>query len=86
MHEAALVDYASMWLRKVDGQKLRAMLAPSSHGPAVVRHGAFTTPWRTMQPPTASISSTVASTQFLPTRSDDFAIYLLNSFIKQIRK
>ena len=48
-HEAALVDYASMWLRKVNGQKLRAMLAPSSYGPAVVRHGAFNTPWRTMQ-------------------------------------
>jgi alpha-glucosidase len=38
-----------MWLRKVDGQKLRAMLAPSSYGPAVVRHGAFSTPWRTLQ-------------------------------------
>jgi len=49
LHEAALVDYASMWLRKVDGQKLRAMLAPSSNGPAVVRQGAFTTPWRTLQ-------------------------------------
>ncbi|WP_020656310.1 glycoside hydrolase family 97 protein [Massilia niastensis] len=49
LHEAALVDYASMWLRKVDGQKLRAMLAPSSSGAAVVRHGAFTTPWRTLQ-------------------------------------
>lgn len=48
-HEAALVDYASMWLRKVDGQKLRAMLAPSPGGPAVVRKGAFTTPWRTLQ-------------------------------------
>ncbi|MFC0251333.1 glycoside hydrolase family 97 protein [Massilia consociata] len=48
-HEAALVDYASMWLRKVDGQKLRAMLAPSPSGPAVVRKGAFTTPWRTLQ-------------------------------------
>ncbi len=48
-HEAALVDYASMWLRKVDGQKLRAMLAPSPGGPAVVRKGAFATPWRTLQ-------------------------------------
>ncbi len=48
-HEAALVDYASMWLRKVDGQKLRAQLVTSPNGPAVVRHGAFTTPWRTMQ-------------------------------------
>jgi alpha-glucosidase len=48
-HEAALVDYATMWLRKVEGQKLRAMLAPSTTGPAVVRHGAFTTPWRTLR-------------------------------------
>lgn len=48
-HEAALVDYASMWLRKVSGQKLRAQLAPSSTGAPVQRDGAFTTPWRTMQ-------------------------------------
>ena len=48
-HEAALVDYASMWLRKVEGQKLRAHLTPSATGPAVERHGAFTTPWRTMR-------------------------------------
>ena len=49
LHEAALVDYASMWVRKTDGQVLRAQLAPSATGPAVVRHGAFTTPWRTLQ-------------------------------------
>lgn len=48
LHEAALVDYASMWVRKTDGQTLKAQLAPSSTGPAVVRHGAFTTPWRTL--------------------------------------
>ncbi|GJI88978.1 glycoside hydrolase family 97 protein [Duganella hordei] len=48
-HEAALVDYASMWLRKVDGQKLRAHLTPSAIGAPVERQGAFTTPWRTMQ-------------------------------------
>jgi alpha-glucosidase len=48
-HEAALVDYASMWLRKVEGQKLRAQLAPSTTGPSVVRKGPFTTPWRTMR-------------------------------------
>ena len=48
-HEAALVDYASMWLRKVEGQKLRAQLAPSTTGASVVRSGAFSTPWRTMQ-------------------------------------
>jgi alpha-glucosidase len=48
-HEAALVDYASMWLRKVEGQKMRAHLTPSATGAPVVRQGAFTTPWRTMQ-------------------------------------
>lgn len=48
-HEAALVDYASMWLRKVEGQTLRAHLTPSAFGPPVERRGAFTTPWRTMQ-------------------------------------
>jgi len=48
-HEAALVDYASMWLRRVEGQRLRAHLAPSATGAPVVRSGAFTTPWRTMQ-------------------------------------
>jgi len=48
-HEAALVDYASMWLRKVEGQKLRAHLTPSATGAPVERKGAFTTPWRTMQ-------------------------------------
>jgi alpha-glucosidase len=48
-HEAALVDFASMWLRRVDGQTLRAQLAPSAHGAPVVRSGSFTTPWRTLQ-------------------------------------
>ncbi|WP_312183693.1 glycoside hydrolase family 97 protein, partial [Massilia timonae] len=48
-HEAALVDYASMWLRRVEGQRLRAHLTPSATGNPVVRTGAFTTPWRTMQ-------------------------------------
>jgi alpha-glucosidase len=49
LHEAALVDYSSMWLRRVQGQKLRAQLAPGATGPAVERHGAFTTPWRTLR-------------------------------------
>lgn len=48
-HEAALVDYASMWLRRVEGQRMRAHLTPSATGNPVVRTGAFTTPWRTMQ-------------------------------------
>jgi alpha-glucosidase len=48
-HEAALVDYSSMWLRRVTGTRLKATLSPSSQGPRVHRTAPFTTPWRTMQ-------------------------------------
>jgi alpha-glucosidase len=49
-HEAALVDYASMWLRRVDGQRLRAHLAPGGQqGASVVRDAPFATPWRSIQ-------------------------------------
>ncbi len=37
-----------MWLRRVDGQRLKAQLVPSSIGPAVDRAAPFATPWRTM--------------------------------------
>lgn len=47
-HEAALVDYSGMWLKRLDGQRFRATLAPSSRGPRVVRKGSFTTPWRSI--------------------------------------
>lgn len=59
-HEAALVDYAAMWLRRsgdvapvdavpVAGQRLRAMLSPGGDGPPVRRTAPFVTPWRTIQ-------------------------------------
>ncbi len=48
-HEAALVDYSGMWLRRMDGLRFRASLAPSSRGAKVVRKGAFTTPWRSIR-------------------------------------
>ena len=54
LHEAALVDYASLWLRRVQGQKLRAQLAPSSSGAAVFKQGAFATPWRTLRVATSA--------------------------------
>ncbi len=47
-HEAALVDYAAMWLRRVDGQRLKTRLAPSSVGTSVEREAPFPTPWRTI--------------------------------------
>ncbi|WP_443751010.1 glycoside hydrolase family 97 protein [Asticcacaulis solisilvae] len=48
LHEAALTDFASMWVRRVDGQRLKAHLAPGSLGPSVERQAPFTSPWRTM--------------------------------------
>ncbi len=48
-HEAALVDYAGMWLKRIEGRKFRATLAPSSRGPRVVRDLPFHTPWRTIR-------------------------------------
>ena len=48
-HEAALVDYAGMWLRRMDGRRFRAELSPGSGQAKVVREGAFTTPWRTIR-------------------------------------
>lgn len=48
-HEAALVDYAGMWLKRAEGRKFRATLSPSSEGPRVVRDLPFATPWRTIR-------------------------------------
>jgi alpha-glucosidase len=49
IHEAALVDYSGMWLRRVSGQRLKAVLSPSSSGVRVSRKAPFHTPWRTLQ-------------------------------------
>ncbi|MBB5208016.1 glycoside hydrolase family 97 protein [Chiayiivirga flava] len=49
LHEAALVDYAAMWLRRVDGQRLKVQLAPGAEGWSVRRSAPFHTPWRTLQ-------------------------------------
>ncbi len=48
-HEAALVDYSAYWFKRVEGQKFRTMLSPSSRGPKVVRTAPFNTPWRTIR-------------------------------------
>lgn len=49
LHEAALVDYAGMWLRRTDNQRLRAQLSPAAEGWKVRRSLPFDTPWRTLQ-------------------------------------
>lgn len=48
IHEAALVDYSAMWLRRVEGTRFKAVLSPSSSGPTVSRTAPFVTPWRTI--------------------------------------
>ena len=49
IHEAALVDYAGMWLNQRRHGTLEAELAPWSDGTKVKVKGAFKTPWRTLQ-------------------------------------
>ena len=46
IHEAALVDYSGMDLRRVHDCVLKATLMPSSVGPKVSRDLPFATPWR----------------------------------------
>lgn len=46
IHEAALVDYAGMWLRRVEGTRFKAVLSKAAAGPSVVRALPFATPWR----------------------------------------
>ncbi len=46
IHEAALVDYSGMDLRRVQGRVLKADLMPSSTGPKVSRNLPLATPWR----------------------------------------
>lgn len=48
-HEAALIDYAGMNLQHTAGNSFRAALTPGQTNAAVVREGAFNTPWRTLQ-------------------------------------
>lgn len=46
IHEAALIDYAGFWLQRIDGQRFRTRLSPSSDGFKVGRTAPFETPWR----------------------------------------
>ena len=48
LHEAALVDYSGMAVVRTEGNTLRAQLTPGAGTPKVVKHGAWTTPWRTL--------------------------------------
>lgn len=48
IHEAALVDYASMNLRRTAERTLKADLMPWSDGVLVRKRGSFVTPWRTV--------------------------------------
>jgi alpha-glucosidase len=45
-HEAALVDYSAIYLRRVGGRTFKTVLAPSSAGPKVSRETPVATSWR----------------------------------------
>ena len=49
IHEAALIDYASMTLEQTEGNTLKCNLVPWSDGTKVKTTGSFKTPWRTIQ-------------------------------------
>ena len=48
-HEAALVDYAAVYLRRVEGHRFRVELPPAAEGWKVRRQAPFHTPWRTLR-------------------------------------
>ncbi|MGB6222778.1 glycoside hydrolase family 97 N-terminal domain-containing protein, partial [Haloferula sp.] len=49
LHEAALVDFASMTLERKEGNVLKAALVPWSDGVLVRGSGSLRSPWRTLQ-------------------------------------
>lgn len=49
IHEAALIDYSGMNLRRAEGQRFAADLTPGFTNAAVEREAPFNTPWRTLQ-------------------------------------
>ena len=49
IHEAALIDYSGMNLRRVEGGRFKAALTPGLSNAAVELTAPFTTPWRTLQ-------------------------------------
>lgn len=48
VHQAALVDFATMYLERSGPGRFKAALYPWSDGVAVRKSGPFTTPWRTV--------------------------------------
>lgn len=46
IHEAALEDYSAFWLQRIEGQRFRTRLSPSSEPWKVRRTAPFATPWR----------------------------------------
>jgi len=49
IHEAALIDYSGMGLKKLDDNTFESHLAPWPDGVKVKTHDSLTTPWRTIQ-------------------------------------
>jgi alpha-glucosidase len=74
IHEAALVDFASMNLRRTAERTLKADLMPWSDGVLVRKRGSFVTPWRTVligETPTALADSRIELNLNEPNRQRD---------------
>lgn len=48
IHEAGVADYSAFWLQRIEGQRFRTRLAPSSQPWKVAGTAPFATPWRTI--------------------------------------
>ncbi len=83
-HEAALVDYAAYWLKRIDGQVFRTTLAPSSRGGRVERDTPFVTPWRTIRitgTPAALVESDLELNLNEPAKLDDVSWFKPQKYI-----
>ncbi len=84
IHEAALVDFASMNLRRTAERTLKADLMPWSDGVLVRKRGSFVTPWRTVligETPMALADSRIELNLNEPTRLRDTSWIHLGKYV-----
>jgi alpha-glucosidase len=84
IHEAALLDYASMNLRRTAERTLKADLMPWSDGVLVRKTGSFTTPWRTVligDSPMALVDSRIELNLNEPSRIADTSWIKIGKYV-----
>ena len=85
IHEAALLDYSAFWLQRIEGQRFRTRLAPSSQPWKVRREAPFETPWRTIligeDAPTLYAASDIVLNLNEPNRLGDVSWFKPHKYI-----